>query len=268
MSDKQGYFIRFCQRVVGFYPQSPFWSRNLNMFDTVFRKYRDGENISQPVKSFIEKYRDVLEKPVFVDDDLNDEWLTFHKDTPVPVPKKSWSTCCPRGVFIAMKDGDTAAVLPLSEVYSSCMEIAESDLRSFNGVDPKCVVVQFFQYLFDMLLEVEPDNVHFKENVMMAEGLVESSPSNNFDMGSVLKSKMDSVLTQIPEAQRESLEKASNALSKGDFNSVMESMGPMLQQFMPLVKSFTDSLGLDPSCAQTSSQPAEVSEPLAIEHQE
>ena len=90
--------------------------------------------------------------------------FTFHKDTPVPVPKKSWSTCCPRGVYIAMKDGDTMQLYFhfLKYIHHVWRLQNLGILEVLNGVDPKCVVVQFFQYLFDMLLEVEPDNVHFK----------------------------------------------------------------------------------------------------------
>lgn len=244
MTTHEGEFIRFCQRVASFHSPAPFWARNLNMFNTVFTKYKDGENISKPVKDFVDTHRETLEKPLFVGDDLNDEWLAIPEDVPAPTPRKAWSTCCPRGVYLPMKEGDHTAVLPLSEVYATCIEIAESDRRSFHGVDVKCVVVQFFQYFFAMLHEVEPENTHFKESVETAEGLVGSSkPGGELgDLGSMVRGTMEGLLSQVPDENKEMLEGTVDALTKGDFAKVFESVGPMMQQFMPMFQNMSSQM--------------------------
>lgn len=237
MADAEASFIRFCQRVASFYPQSPYWLRNVTVFDAVFKEHLGDENLSKPVRRFIDTHREALQRPLFSDDEINDDWLSFPEDTPVPVAKKSWSVCHPRGVLLSQKKDDHSAVLPLSEVYLACQDIAESDRATFHGVSSKNYVVLFFQHLYEMLHEAEPQNTHFQDNATLAKGVVGPSrgpalPEGMPDLSKLLGGSMEGLLEKVSDEHKEVMNNAMGAIQEGDFGKVFSAVSPMLEQMM------------------------------------
>lgn len=238
MATAESSFIRFCQRVASFYPEPPYWLRNVSVFDAVFKDHKDDENLSKPILRFIDTYRSVLETPLFLEnDEVNDSWLDIPEGTPFPVPKKPWSVCQPRGILLSQKKDDYTAVLPLSEVYLACQDIVESDRTSFQGFPTNIYVVKFFHLFYEMLHEAEPDNTHFQDNATLAKGLVGSSSSSVVnipdimpDLSKLLGGSMEGLLDKVDDSSRDMVTGAMDALKEGDFQRVFSSVAPMLEK--------------------------------------
>lgn len=238
-------FIRFCQDVGhDLSPKPPFWMKNLNFFNKIFLKYLEHNKSHLPIVAFINANRKTLEKPIVSGMEPNDKWLLFSKDLPEP-ETKTVGNSKPRGAFLAMKDDDWTRCLPLSEVYAVCVGAAESDStsrRGFHGVSMDTVPALFLKLFYAMLLEAEPDNVHFKDNVSTSEDLlstVDAVPGIGETIGTMLQSDgakqlqtmLQGVMSSFDPSSKEMLaEGMKDFTQKGDLSGLFASMGPMLQQ--------------------------------------
>ena len=235
-------FIRFCQDVGhDLSPCVPFWMKNLNFFNKIFLKYLEHNKSHLPIVAFINANRKTLEKPIVSGMEPNDKWLLFPKTTPEP-ETKTVGNSKPRGAYLTMKDDDWTRCLPLSEVYAVCVGAVDSGRRSFHGVSMDTVPALFLKLFYAMLLEAEPDNVHFKDNVSMSEDLlstVETVPGIGETIGTMLQSDgakqlqnmLQGVMSSFDPSSKEMLQQGmSDFTQKGDLSGLFASMGPMLQQ--------------------------------------
>lgn len=240
-------------------PAAPYWLKNLSQFEKIFVKYRIHGNSHLPIKAFINANREILEAPVATGTDPNDRWLLFPDDLPEPsapglVPVK------PRGVYLSMKEGADGYIrsIPLSEVYAACLNIASraEETPEFLGVASETLPGKFLLLFYEMLLEVEPENTHFQNNVETADSMVVEAgsaqgvafdPSNLTDMlGGLLRSdggrQISSMLTGVlssvnPEAGRAFGDFATD----GDPSKLMSAAAPLMQSLQGMMAGLSSS---------------------------
>lgn len=266
-------FIRFCQDVARDLVSSPpFWLRNLDRFHRIFLKFLEHNNSHLPILAFVNAHRQTLQQPVVLDSEPNDSWLLFPKNEPVPVVK-SLGTAKPRGVYLAMKDNDWNHCLPLAEVYAVCVSVTESTRRSFDGVSVDTIPAQFLKLFYEMLLEAEPDNVFFRENVTLCEEMVTPAERTGLDLGSTLSSFVNSdsakqiqgmlqgVASSFDDtAKAEALDGLKHFQESGDLSKLFAGMGPMLQQsgLMDMISGLLPSTRGGASAAETTDEVEDV----------
>lgn len=233
-------FVRFCQEV-GDFLDTPFWMRNVAQFDKIFTKFRKHGKSHLPILAFISHHRSTLEQPVLLNSDPNDRWLLIPEGTPVP-ETTSWTPVRPRGVLLSIKEDEFVHSLPLSEVYEGCLQIAsDPDLRSFSGVTVETVPAKFLLLLYQMLLEAEPDNLFFKENVETCDNMVAEAPEGplrglnpNDLFGSLFKSEGGQQISSMVAGMLGTVDpSASSAFTEftrdGNFQHLLSAAGPLLQ---------------------------------------
>ncbi len=223
-------FVQFCQSIADSEKPAPYWVKNLANFDRVFRKNQN--NFSKPIKEFIKVYRVSLEDPIISGSDSNDEWLHIPEGKSIPTPK-ALIVACPRGVFLPVRskaEDEHVHSVPLSEVYSHCLE-AKTDL---GGVSAETLPAKFFELLYMMLLEVEPENKFFQDNLELARDAIMpvKTPADGIKeaIGSFetmipqLKGMMETAMGSMNDGDKDALNRA----MKGDFSGVMSRVGPLL----------------------------------------
>lgn len=235
-------FIRFCQDVADeLTPTKPFWNLNLDNFDRIFRKYLDNHKSHLPILAFIDANRKMVEQPVLLNSEPNDKWLTFPSDEPAP-KHKSLGASKPRGVYLSMKDDDWNYCLPLAEIYTVCVDAADLHRKTFYSVSIETVPALFLKLFFKMLLEVEPENPYFKENLALCEDLVapvEPEPSIGQTLGSIMNSDgakqlqgmLQGVASSFDEGTKAQLSEGFTQFQQnGDLGGLFASMQPFIQQ--------------------------------------
>lgn len=240
-------FLSFCHEVGNSEKKSPYWMKNLSKFDKVFRNNQD--NFSKPLVSFVEKHRSCLEAPIIEDEDSNDRWLLIDESEEIPLQKKGWVGVKPRGILIPIKPDEDKTYeysLPLSEIYHSCLESTTVLMQT----TPETLPAKFFELFFDMLLEVEPHNVHFRQNFEKASdsvvkttgalpgggdlsGLISTGISA---FGPQMESMLSGLMGGLDESTKASARSMMNSVLEGDMSSLMSKINPdviseMLSQF-------------------------------------
>lgn len=256
-------FIKFCQEVShDAATTSPFWSKNLDRFERVFTKYRTDNKSMIPIQNFIDTYREILERPILIDDEVTHGWLIINEDEPIPA-MKSWAPIEPRKMYIPMGEGWVHSI-PLSEIYSTCIDISSSEVktisgeirRHFSGVTIDTLPAKFLNLFYAMLLEVETDNDKFLHNMEICAEIMTpiESTSNpmsglpdmignlmNSDMAKNLMSPVTSVLGSIDsDAQKNAIEGVVKFTQNGDISRLMSSFTPILQN--PAIQNIMTSL--------------------------
>lgn len=244
-------FIKFSNEVArGNGTVLPFWTKNLELFERIFLKFRDHGKSSIPILKFIETNRETLEHNILEDDKINDDWLIIDSTVPLPTVKPMIPTR-PRGVFLSMGDDDWKHCLPLAEIYTACIDICNSDAKTFgggvrtdfSGVTIKTIQAKFLHLFYSMLSEVEPDNAAFIKNMEDSEELITPADTNMMGgifggmgdiMNNMLKSDMGKNITGQLADVAESVDDSTkndtlNALRSGDLTSMMSNLGPMIQ---------------------------------------
>lgn len=223
-------FVQFCQSIADSEKPTPYWVKNLANFDRVFRKNQ--ENFSKPIKEFIKAHRVTLEDPIISGTDSNDEWLHIPEGKTIPTPKPL-IVARPRGIILPVRskaEDEHVHAIPLSEVYSHCLNI-KTDL---GGVSAETIPAKFFELLYVMLLEAEPENKFFQDNLESARDAIMpvKTPVDGIKdaIGSFetmipqLKGMVETAMGSMNDGDRDALDRA----MKGDFSGVMSRVGPLL----------------------------------------
>lgn len=166
-------FINFCSSIATGQGSQPYWLSNIKQFEKVFVKFKIHDKSHVPIVTFVDKHRETLEAPLMNGDTPNDGWLAIPDGLAVPTPK-SLMPVEPRGVYLPMRDCENGYLqcLPLAEVYAGCLAIGQSERTQFAGVTVESLPAKFLLLFYQMLVEAEPENKAFQDNVETADTMV------------------------------------------------------------------------------------------------